>query len=85
MRQRRMVKIVGASGQISIGRQYAGSTVLVEELEAGVWLLRIARVIPENELWLHKEPAKTKIDKAIAWAGEHPPEETDLEALSAKS
>lgn len=53
----------------------------MEQLEDGVWLLKIARVIPENELWLHVEPDKTRIDEAIAWAAENRAVETDLETL----
>jgi hypothetical protein len=30
---------------------------MMEEVEAGVWLIKSARVIPENELWLHRPPA----------------------------
>lgn len=78
------VKVVGASGQISLGKQYAGQTVLMEQVEDGVWLLKIARVIPDSELWIHAEPEKTRIDQAISWAEENPPEETDLEALSGR-
>ena len=78
------VKVIGTSGQISLGKQYAGKTILVEEVEKGVWLLKIARVIPDNEVWLHTEPVKSRIDQAVAWAAEHPPQETDLEVLSAK-
>jgi hypothetical protein len=84
MAQRHSVKVVGSSGQISLGKQYAGRTVLVEKVEEGVWLLKIASVIPDNELWLHTEPAKSRIDQAIVWAEKNPPEETDLEALSDK-
>jgi hypothetical protein len=78
------VKVVGASGQISLGKQYAGQTVLMEQVEDGVWLLKIARVIPDSELRIHAEPEKTRIDQAISWAKENPPEETDLEALSGR-
>jgi len=78
------VKVIGTSGQISLGKQYAGKTVLVEEVGKGVWLLKIARVIPDNEVWLHTEPVKSRIDQAIAWTAEHPSQETDLEVLSAK-
>jgi hypothetical protein len=31
------VKVVGANGQISLGKQFAGRQVLVEEKETGVW------------------------------------------------
>jgi hypothetical protein len=80
----RAVKVIGASGQISLGKQYAGQTLLMEQVEEGVWLLKIAKVIPDSELWIHTEPEKTRIDKAVSWAGENPPEETDLEALSGR-
>jgi hypothetical protein len=79
----RAVKVVGASGQISLGKQYAGRTVLVEQIEEGVWLLKVASVIPDNELWMHTDPAKTRIDQAIDWAEGNSPSETDLEKLSA--
>lgn len=41
------VKVVGANGQISLGKQFAGRQVLVEEQEAGVWLIRTATVVPD--------------------------------------
>ena len=55
------VKVVGASGPISLGKQFAGRQVLVEEKEAGVWLIRTATVIPDKERWLHDTQA------ASAW------------------
>jgi hypothetical protein len=55
---------------------------LAEEVGKGVWLLKIARVIPVSEAWLHTEPVKSHIDQAIAWVVEHSPQETDLEILS---
>ena len=51
------VKVIGVNGQISLGRQFAGRQVLVEEQEAGVWLIRTATVIPDNERWLHEAQA----------------------------
>ncbi len=78
------VKVVGASGQISLGKKYAGQTVLIENIEEGVWLFKLAKVIPDSELWMHAEPKKMQIDKAISWAAENPPEETDLESLSGR-
>ena len=78
------VKVVGASGQISLGKKYAGQTVLIENIEEGVWLLKLAKVIPDSELWMHSEPQKTQIDKAISWADANPPEEIDLESLSGR-
>jgi hypothetical protein len=78
------VKTIGASGQISIGKQHAGRTVTVEEVDDGVWVVKAARVIPENELWLHQSPAKEKLDRAIAWASQHPPGATNVDHLARK-
>ncbi len=54
------VKVIGRSGQISLGKQYAGKTALVEEVEKGVWLFKIARVIPDNEVWFHIHKARNR-------------------------
>lgn len=84
MEQGQVVKIVGANGQISLGKKYAGQTVLIEQIEEGVWLIKTAKIIPECELWMHTEPAKTRIDQAISWARENRPEETDLTEISGR-
>ena len=78
------VKTIGSSGQISLGKQYAGRTVTVEEVEAGVWLVKTARIIPESELWLHTPAARETLDRAIEWAGRNPAKESDLANLSRK-
>lgn len=65
------VKVIGVNGQISLGKQYAGQQVLVEEQEIGVWLIRTADVIPHNERWLHDPAHKMKLESAMAWAVEH--------------
>ncbi|WP_217895909.1 hypothetical protein [Burkholderia multivorans] len=36
-----------------MAKEFAGRQVLIEEREPGVWLVRTAVVIPENEAWLH--------------------------------
>ena len=51
------VKVIGANRQISLGKQFADRQVLVEEQETGVWLIRTATVIPDNERWLHAAQA----------------------------
>ena len=75
------VKVVGANGQISLGKQFAGRQVLVEEREPGVWLVRTATVVPDNERWLHQASAAVDLQKALAWAQANPPAESDMEAL----
>ncbi len=78
------VKTVGTSGQISLGKQYAGRTVVVDQLEDGVWMIKTAQVIPDNERWLHEPEVKASLDRALDWAAKHPPAETDIQALAAK-
>ncbi|SHH04187.1 hypothetical protein [Pollutimonas bauzanensis] len=67
-----VVKLVGANGQISLGKQFAGRQVLVEEQGPGVWLVRTATVIPDNERWLHSEQTAGALRVALDWAQTHP-------------
>lgn len=77
------IKTIGASGQISLGKEYAGRTVVIESPEEGVWLIRTAQVIPDDELWLHQEPAQSKLAAGLDWARENPSQASDLEAFEA--
>ena len=77
------VKIVGANGQISLGKQFAGRQVLVEEQEAGVWLIRTATVIPDNERWLHEGQAASDLAQAVAWSTQHPASDSQTDAILA--
>lgn len=38
----------------------------------------------DNEAWLHQSPLKEKLEQALEWAGNNPPETSDLEALERK-
>lgn len=77
------VKVIGANGQISLGKEFAGRQVLMEEREPGVWTIRLAVVIPENELWLHQPQAASELRRALDWAQQNPAQASDLEALTA--
>lgn len=78
------VKTIGASGQITLGKEYAGRHVLVDEVEKGVWTVKLGDFIPDNERWLHTPEAQRSIKRAIAWAEKHPPRKTDLDKLAKK-
>lgn len=75
------VKIIGANGQISLGKQFAGRQVLVEEQEPGVWLIRTATVIPDNERWLHQPEAAADLQNALDWALANPATDSSLGAV----
>lgn len=79
-----VVKLVGANGQISLGKQYAGRQVLVQEQEAGVWLVRTATVIPDNERWLHTPQTAQSLNEALDWARAHPPSDAQTDTLLKK-
>lgn len=76
-----VIKTVGSSGQIAIGKQYAGRHVMVEEPEPGVWVIKLGEFIPDNERWLHEPEVRAKLDRAIARAEAEPMRETDLDEL----
>lgn len=78
------IKVVGKSGQISLGKALAGMEFLVEQLPGGDIVLKRAVVIPQNERWLHESAMKEKLAKADAWMRENKPQETDLDALEAR-
>jgi hypothetical protein len=47
----KMVKSIGASGQISLGKEFAGRQVLIESPAKGVWIIRTATITPDHEPW----------------------------------
>lgn len=79
------IKLVGANGQISLGKQFAGRQVLVEERESGVWLIRTATVIPDNERWLHEGKAAADMQEAMQWSVQNAPAQSDVDALTTRA
>lgn len=75
------IKTIGASGQISLGKEYAGRSVLIEQIEPGVWIIKIGEFVPESEKWLSRQDIKVDLDEAIAWAEKNPPKPSDVDDL----
>jgi len=75
------VKVVGANGRISLDKQFAGRQVLVEEREPGMWMVRKATVIPDNERWLHEPQAATDLRFALTWAAANPATDSTTDDL----
>jgi len=73
------VKVIGANGQISLGKQFAGRQVLVEEQASGFWLIRTATVVPDNERWLHAPAVAADLHNAMVWATQNPPSDAALD------
>ena len=76
------IKTVGNSGQISLGKEFAGRNVLIEEIEKGVWVIKAGTFVPDNEAWLQNPRVSEALDRAVEWAENHPPEETVLDEIA---
>ena len=78
------IKTVGSSGQISLGKKFAGQTVMLDEIDTGVWIVKLGRFLPDNERWLYRPGVQADLNEAIAWADKNPPEDTNFEELEAR-
>jgi hypothetical protein len=78
-----MLKMVGASGQLSLGKKYAGKYFELTEREDRSIVMVPMRVIPEAEAWLHSPEMRDRAVDASPWMKDHPPAETDLDAFLA--
>lgn len=79
------IKVVGKSGQISLGKSYAGKTLRLERRRDGTMILTAVAVIPESRLWTLGEPHRSQIARGLTWAAETPASETDLETLTKRA
>ncbi len=76
-----MVKTIGNQGQIELGNEYAGQDALIDQIEPGVWIIKLGQFIPNSERWLHQENVKSELDEAVVWAEKNPPQSSDLDQL----
>ena len=75
------LKVVGTSGQISLGKRWAGKALRMDIRGDGTILLTPVAPVPEHQLWTVEEPDRTRIARGLAWASENPARESDLESL----
>ena len=78
------LKKLGARGQITLGKEFAGKQVLVDQVEPGAWVIKVGQFIRDNERWLHQPETAQKLDRAIAWAESNPPTATDFDELETR-
>ena len=79
-----IVKSVGRNGQITLGKEFAGRLVMIDQAAPGVWTLKMGEFVPDSERWLHRPDAKAKLDRALKWAQENAPRESGLDDLAAR-
>ena len=75
------IRTLGSSGQVALGSQYAGRKVVVDEIGAGLWMIKVGELIPADGRWFEDPEIMASIDRGLRWLAENPPAETDLEAL----
>lgn len=73
------IKVVGKSGQISLGKKYAGKVLRLERRTDGTVVLTAVAMVPEHQLWTLEEPHRSRIERGLAWAEATEPRETDVE------
>lgn len=78
------IKVVGKSGQISLGKRYAGKTLELQRLDDGSLLLRAVAMVPESQPWTLEEPHRSRILRGLAWAGQTEAQESDPDSLLKK-
>jgi hypothetical protein len=76
------IKVVGKSGQISLGKKYAGKTLELQRLDDGSLLLRAVTMVPESQLWTLEEPHRSRIARGMAWAARTEAREFNPNSLS---
>jgi hypothetical protein len=76
-----MLKRVGSSGQLSLGKKYAGQYFEVEQQPDGAVLLRPMKVVPDAEAWVHEPEMRARLKRADEWAKRTPPAETRIDDL----
>ena len=75
------IKVVGKSGQISLGKSYVGKTFRLERFKDGRLVLTAVVLVPESQLWTLAEPHRSRIERGLAWAADTQPQETNINAL----
>jgi hypothetical protein len=75
------IKTVSSSGQISLGKAFAGQRVMLERLDDGRWVVTPVQVIPQHLLWAHAPEVTARLERHLAWANSTTITETDLDDL----
>jgi len=75
MSQHQQVKIVGANGQVSLGKEFAGKMILVDRIDQGTWVIKAGSFIPHSERWLYQDDNLEKLEKALEWTAKNEPKD----------
>ncbi|MCX7120360.1 MAG: hypothetical protein NTZ67_01060 [Gammaproteobacteria bacterium] len=62
------IKVVGSNGQISLGKEFAGKTVIIDQISEGSWVIKAGQFIPDSEKWIYTAAHLEKLENALDWA-----------------
>jgi hypothetical protein len=79
------LKRIGKSGQLSLGKRYAGKTLRLERRADGTILLTSMVLVPESQMWTLKEPHRAAIARGMHWAATHPRRESDFDGMAKRA
>lgn len=69
------VKVIGINGQVSLGKEFAGKTVMVDQIDETTWIIKAGTFVPDSEKWLYQGKNLTKLEKALEWTEKNEPVE----------
>ncbi len=69
------IKVVGSNGQISLGKEFAGKAVLLDQLDENTWIIKSGSFVPHSETWLHHPDHIHKLEKALHFAEKNKPKD----------
>lgn len=69
------VRVIGANGQISLGKEFAGKMVLIDQVDSGTWVIKSGEFVPDSEKWVHQASHQAKLDRALEWADKNKPKD----------
>lgn len=78
------IKTIGRSGQIALGKEFAGRHALLTEVEPGVWTIKLGAFVPDSERWIHEPDVAESLDRAIEWASGNPPADASVDELESR-
>ena len=66
------IKVIGNNGQLSLGKEFAGKTVLIEQVNPGTWVIKAGVFVPDSEKWLYENGNLERLERALKWSETHP-------------
>lgn len=75
---------VAPNGQISIGKQWAGRQIAIEQVSESEIRIVSGTFVPDDQATFYSSEAKEKLEAFDHWSGKNLPKESDLNSLRTK-